>query len=168
MCDNIYTLILQIFLEVIWKCSLWELPVKQMVESGAWAFQKIKVLNYGVSQVCLKLFIRLHSFLRPGGHFQLMWMCAHSHGWSQLVMCTVISGDHMRHCIDIDGHKQHPITNTDFRWFLLQCPYARIHSVILCTLPSYSWTQGHSVERTLLLCGRSLPESTVIGKSSKK
>ena len=37
----------------------------------------------------------------------------------------------------------------------LLCICARVHSVVLCTLQSDSWTQGHSVVKKWFLCGRS-------------
>ena len=52
------------------------------------------------------------------------------------------------------------VKHTKILLFCSQCTHARIHSVVLCTLQSDSWTQVHSVVKRWLLCGRSPPENT--------
>ena len=52
------------------------------------------------------------------------------------------------------------VPNIEILLFYFQYTCASVHSVILCTLQSDSWAQGHSVGRRWLLYGRSPPEST--------
>ena len=89
--------------------------------------------------------------------YEQLWSCCWHKWWNYERSLSSIS-----HTALVALAVQH----TKILLFCSWCTRARIHSVVLCTLQSDSWTQVHSVVKRWLLCGRSPPENTpqLLGK----